>query len=135
MADSVAKQFIEYLEKCPHVSRTLDKFMAENCHLFAVGGVEHKMKYMELYNLYNELVEKRMVEFIEKTGTTEEAFAEALQGAVGNKDPSWEPIQAWLQKTDYEYFVEVMRKKHMTMKQLGGDEQVVFSDDDEDTES
>jgi arsenate reductase-like glutaredoxin family protein len=76
-----------------------------------------------------------MVEFIEKTGTTEESFAEAVQRAVGNKDPSWEPIQAWLKKTDYEYFVEVMRKKHMTMKQLGGDEQVVFSDDDEDTES
>jgi hypothetical protein len=57
MADSVAKQFIEYLEKCPHVSRTLDKFMEENCHLFAVGGVDHKMKHMELYNQYNELVE------------------------------------------------------------------------------
>ena len=61
MADStnsIAKQFIDYLQNCPHVSKSLDKFMEENCHLFAVGGEEHKMSYMSLYQEYNTLVEQ-----------------------------------------------------------------------------
>eukprot|EP00959_Pyramimonas_sp_CCMP1952_P145952 3055937-Pyramimonas_sp.AAC.1 len=58
MADSVAKQFIDYLQNCSHVSKSLDKFMEENCHLFAVGGEEQKMSYMSLYQEYNTLVEQ-----------------------------------------------------------------------------
>eukprot|EP00959_Pyramimonas_sp_CCMP1952_P333587 6985790-Pyramimonas_sp.AAC.1 len=75
---------------------------------------------------------QRMVEFIERTNISEEAFAEAMQGAVQNNDPQWEPIKAWLNKTDYAFFVEVMRKKHLSLKAQGGDEQIVFSDDDDD---
>lgn len=46
------------VHQCPHVSKSLEKFMEEHCHLFAVGADEHKLNYMELYNQYVALVEQ-----------------------------------------------------------------------------
>mmetsp|Transcript_12870 Transcript_12870/g.24465 ORF Transcript_12870/g.24465 Transcript_12870/m.24465 type:complete len:137 (+) Transcript_12870:156-566(+) len=129
---TLPQKFSEYLEKCPHVSKSLEKFMEEHCHLFAVGADEHKLNYMELYNQYVALVEQRMGEFLRHADLTEEKFAEALSTAVAADDPGMDPLMAWLNKTEFSHFAATMKNKHLAMKQLGADEQVVFEDSDED---
>jgi len=119
-----------YLEKCPHVSTSLDNFMETNCHLFETHiGEEHKLKHMELYQEYVTLVDKRMGEFVTHVKTTEEDFAAQVKEMISSNNANWKPLEEWLNRAEFEYFKQMMQKKHSTLNSKGGDEQIALDDD------
>eukprot|EP00929_Paragymnodinium_shiwhaense_P023541 TRINITY_DN14717_c0_g1_i2.p1 TRINITY_DN14717_c0_g1~~TRINITY_DN14717_c0_g1_i2.p1 ORF type:complete len:172 (+),score=38.31 TRINITY_DN14717_c0_g1_i2:72-587(+) len=125
----LAGSFLGYVQRCPHVMKSIQAFVMENCGAFAALGEaeEHKLEYTEIHKKYLELLDAHVQAFLQFTHTSEEDFMVALARVQDSDDAAWKPfkdlgfftapgptvsafgLNALIDKTDYYNFAKMMQ--------------------------
>eukprot|EP00929_Paragymnodinium_shiwhaense_P023540 TRINITY_DN14717_c0_g1_i1.p1 TRINITY_DN14717_c0_g1~~TRINITY_DN14717_c0_g1_i1.p1 ORF type:complete len:154 (+),score=35.10 TRINITY_DN14717_c0_g1_i1:72-533(+) len=107
----LAGSFLGYVQRCPHVMKSIQAFVMENCGAFAALGEaeEHKLEYTEIHKKYLELLDAHVQAFLQFTHTSEEDFMVALARVQDSDDAAWKPFKALIDKTDYYNFAKMMQ--------------------------